>query len=441
MAVARQPDVYRPVTDARLRSPAPDDWLMYRRTYDGWGYSPLDQITTDNVASLRPVWSASTGVAEGHEAPALVNDGIMFVSTPQNQVLALDARTGEIRWRYRRQLPEGLLQFHPTNRGVGLYEDKVYVATVDAFVVALDAATGSVVWETAVEDHRVGYYMTMAPLVVNGKVMVGVSGGELGIRGFVTALDAESGGAVWKTYTIPGPDEVGHDSWPGDSWRTGGVPVWLTGTFDPELNLTYWGTGNAGPWIGDARPGDNLYSNSVIALDADTGALTAHHQYHWNGSWDWDEVAAPLLIDVERGGRTIKSLVHPGRNGYLWLLERSATDISFVDGAPFVRDGADHIGELQAWDLATGSQVWVHEFEFQNWGRDRETPLATADEFRHHRRTDVLHGRRRAVHRGPSRVGAGRAADAGRTQRKPGSQNAGAAGWRDLGVRPESMRR
>ena len=455
MAVARQPDVYRPVTDARLRSPAPDDWLMYRRTYDGWGYSPLDQITTDNVASLRPVWSASTGVAEGHEAPALVNDGIMFVSTPQNQVLALDARTGEIRWRYRRQLPEGLLQFHPTNRGVALYEDKVYVATVDAFVVALDAATGTMVWETAVEDHHTGYYMTMAPLVVNGKVMVGVSGGELGIRGFVTALDAESGDEVWKTYTIPGPDEIGHDSWPADSWRTGGVPVWLTGTFDPELNLTYWGTGNAGPWIGDARPGDNLYSNSVIALDADTGALTAHHQYHWNGSWDWDEVAAPLLIDVERGGRTIKSLVHPGRNGYLWLLERSATEISFVDGAPFVhqnvftrldpttgrpeydparrptmgqrvsfcpslwggknwpsaaynpttgylyipanenlcsysegreveyrpglpfigaasqtfvRDGADHIGELQAWDLATGSQVWVHEFEFQNWG-------------------------------------------------------------------------
>ena len=214
----------------------------------------------------------------------------------------------------------------------GVYEDKVYVATVDAFVVALDAATGTVVWETAVEDHRVGYYMTMAPLVVNGKVMVGVSGGELGIRGFVTALDAESGDEVWKTYTIPGPDEIGHDSWPGDSWRTGGVPVWLTGTFDPELNLTYWGTGNAGPWIGDARPGDNLYSNSVIALDADTGALTAHHQYHWNGSWDWDEVAAPLLIDVERGRRTIKSLVHPGRNGYLWLLERSATDISFVDG-------------------------------------------------------------------------------------------------------------
>ena len=159
MAVARQPDVYRPVTDARLRSPAPEDWLMYRRTYDGWGYSPLNQITTDNIASLRPVWSASTGVAEGHEAPALVNDGIMFVSTPQSQVLALDARTGEIRWRYRRQLPDGLLQFHPTNRGVGLYEDKVYVATVDAFVVALDAATGTMVWETAVEDHRVGYYI------------------------------------------------------------------------------------------------------------------------------------------------------------------------------------------------------------------------------------------------------------------------------------------
>jgi alcohol dehydrogenase (cytochrome c) len=425
MAVARQPDVYRPVTDARLRSPAPDDWLMYRRTYDGWGYSPLDQITTDNVASLRPVWSASTGVAEGHEAPPLVNDGIMFVSTPQSQVLALDARTGEIRWRYRRQLPDGLLQFHPTNRGVGLYEDKVYVATVDAFVVALDAATGTMVWETAVEDHRVGYYMTMAPLVVNGKVMVGVSGGELGIRGFVTALDAESGDEVWKTYTIPGPDEIGNDSWPGDSWRTGGVPVWLTGTFDPELNLTYWGTGNAGPWIGDARPGDNLYSNSVIALDADTGALTAHHQYHWNGSWDWDEVAAsatdiafvdgapfvhqnvftgldpttgrPEYDPARRptmgqrvsfcpslwGGKNWPSAAYNPTTGYLYIPANEnlcsyseGREVEYRPGRPFigaasqtfVRDGADHIGELQAWDLATGSQVWVHEFEFQNWG-------------------------------------------------------------------------
>ena len=173
---------------------------------------------------------------------------------------------------------------HPTNRGVGLYGDKVFVTTVDAYLVALDAVTGQVVWETAVEDFRSGYYMTLAPLVVRGKVMVGVSGGEFGIRGFVQAFDAETGESVWKTYTIPAPGEPGNDTWPGDSWRTGGAPVWITGSYDPDLNLTYWGTGNPGPWIGEARPGDNLYANSVIAIDADTGELRAHHQYHWNGS-------------------------------------------------------------------------------------------------------------------------------------------------------------
>jgi alcohol dehydrogenase (cytochrome c) len=167
--------------------------------------------------------------------------------------------------------------------------------------------------------------------------MVGVSGGEFGIRGFVQAFDAETGKSVWKTYTIPGPGEAGNQSWPGDTWKTGGVPVWITGSYDPQLNLTYWGTGNAGPWMGEVRPGDNLYANSVIALDADTGALKAYHQYHWNDSWDWDEVSAPILLDVQRSGRSIKALVHPGRNGYLWLLERSAGKIGFVDAKPYVQ--------------------------------------------------------------------------------------------------------
>ena len=154
--------------------------------------------------------------------------------------------------------------------------------------------------------------MTLAPLAARGKVMVGVSGGELGIRGFVVALDSETGEEVWRTHTVPGPGEPGNDTWPADAWRTGGAPVWVAGHYDPDLGLTYWGTGNPGPWIGDQRPGDNLYSNSVIALAIDTGELVAYHQYHWNGSWDWDEVSTPLLIDVERDGRTIKGLVHPG---------------------------------------------------------------------------------------------------------------------------------
>ena len=334
------PASYAPVTDQRLVNPEPENWLMYRRTYDGWGYSPLEQITPANAATLVPVWTFSTGVAEGHQAPPIVNNGVMFVSTPQNQVLALDAKSGELLWRYKRDLPEDLFQLHPTNRGVGLYEDKVYLATLDAHVVALDAKTGKVLWDQAVEDYKKGYYMTLAPLVAKGKIIVGVSGGELGIRGFVQALDARTGSSAWKTFTIPAPGEPGSDTWKGETWRTGGVSVWITGTYDPQLNLTYWGTGNAAQWIGDQRPGDNLYSASVLALDADSGKLRAYHQYHWNDSWDWDEVSAPILMDVKRGDRTIKGLVHPARNGYLWLLERRADAIAFVDAKPYVKQTA-----------------------------------------------------------------------------------------------------
>jgi alcohol dehydrogenase (cytochrome c) len=447
---------YTPVTDERLRNPSPSDWLMYRRTYDSWGYSPLDQITSDNVGDLVPVWSFSTGVTSGHQAPPIVNDGIMFVTTPEAQLLAIDARTGDLLWRYRRQVTEGAVRSHQTNRGVGLWDDKVFYTTHDAFVVALDAMSGDVVWETAVADFRAGYYMTMAPLVAKGKVLVGASGGERGIRGFVAALDADTGREVWRSHTVPGPGEPGNETWPGDTWRTGGASIWVTGSYDPDLNLTFWGTGNPGPWIGDQRPGDNLYTNSVVAFDVDTGELKGHHQYHWNGSWDWDEVSAPLLIDVPRDGRTIKGLVHPARNGYLWLLERTAEGINFIDAEPYVDQNvftsldpvtgrpeynperkpgtnksatfcpslwggkdwppaayspqtgylyipanenlcstlvgteveyvpgagytgaasqhfvvanADHLGEVQAWNLATGEQVWTHEFErSQNWG-------------------------------------------------------------------------
>jgi len=449
---------YTPVTDQRLVNPEPENWLMYRRTYDGWGYSPLEQVTPGNAASLVPVWTFSTGVAEGHQSPPIVNNGIMFVSTPQNQVLALDAKSGELLWRYKRDLPEDLFQLHPTNRGVGLYEDRVYLATLDAHVVALDAKTGKVVWDQTVEDYKKGYYMTLAPLVAKGKVIVGVSGGELGIRGFIQALDAKTGGTAWKTYTVPAPGEPGSDTWKGDTWKTGGVSVWITGSYDPALNITYWGTGNAAQWIGDQRPGDNLYSASVLGLDVDTGKLRGYHQYHWNDSWDWDEVSAPILIDVKRGDRTVKALVHPARNGYLWVLERRADGIGFVDAKPYVnqtafksvdprtgrpeydetkkpvtgkkvgfcpslwggkdwvpaayspktnllyipanenlcgslvgtqqkyepgklwlgseikdigldvRNGAGHIGEIQAWDMNTRTKVWTRTFESHNWG-------------------------------------------------------------------------
>lgn len=327
---------YAPVTDARLREPDPGDWLMYRRTYDGWGYSPLDQITARNVADLDPAWVFRTGVRDGTlQAAPIVNGNTMFVTTAE-EVIALEADSGSLLWRHARSLPADLKRPHPTNRGVALYDDKVYVGTLDAHVVALQATTGEVVWDRAVEDYRLTYYVTMAPLVVNGKVMVGTSGGEHGIRGSITALDAMTGDEVWKRYTIPAPDEPGGDTWSGDSWRNGGGSVWLTGNYDPALDITYWGIGNGGPWTGDARPGDNLYTNSTIALDADSGELQAHYQYHWNGSWDWDEASPPLLIDVERGGRTTPTLVHAGRNGYLWLLERGAGVMRFLEAQPFV---------------------------------------------------------------------------------------------------------
>ena len=328
---------YAPVTDARLTNPEPENWLMYRRTYDSQGYSPLDQINAENVAGLKPLWTFSTGMREGHQAPPVVNDGAMFVTTPSNHLLALDAASGKQRWRYQRDLPEDLSQMHPTNRGVALYGELVFMATADCHLVALDAATGDVVWEAEVEDYGRGYYMTLAPLAAEGKVMVGVSGGEFGIRGFVAAFDAASGEPAWKAYTIPSPGEPGSESWPGDSWKTGGVPVWITGSFDPATKLSYWGTGNGGPWTGDVRAGDNLYATSVIALDVETGEMRGHHQYHWNDSWDWDEVSAPLLIDFDRAGRTIAGLVHPGRNGYLWFLERRSDGaIAYVDAKAYV---------------------------------------------------------------------------------------------------------
>jgi alcohol dehydrogenase (cytochrome c) len=328
---------YATVTAERLRNPEPGNWLMYRGSYNSWGHSPLKQITRDNVKQLQAAWTYSTGMLEAHQAPPIVNGGMMFITTPQNHVLALDARTGELVWRYQRELPEDLFQLHPTNRGVALYGDAVYLATVDAHLIALDARTGEVLWDQEVEDYLTGYYMTLAPLAIDGKILIGVSGGEFGTRGFIQAFAAADGAPLWKTYTIPGPGEPGHDTWPDKTWQRGGAPVWITGSYDPSTKLTYWGTGNAGPWVGETRPGDNLYSTSVLALDSDTGAIRAHHQYHWNDSWDWDEVAAPLLIDLKREGRDIKSLVHVGRDGYLWVLERRPNAIGFVSAQNYVR--------------------------------------------------------------------------------------------------------
>jgi alcohol dehydrogenase (cytochrome c) len=456
---------YQPVTWDRLKNPEADNWLMIRRTYDGWGYSPLNQITTRNVSRLRPVWGFSTAETKVHESAPIVNNGVMFVSTPNNQVIAIDAKTGNVLWRYRRNRPAGASVPHDTNRGVALYSDKVYYAAGEAVLVALEAKTGKEVWTATVADNKSGYYISLAPLVAAGKIMVGASGGEFGIRGFVAAYDPDSGKELWRTFTIPAPGEPGSETWPnGDQWKTGGAPVWVTGNYDPDTNLAYWGTGNGGPWIGDQRPGDNLYTASTIAIDVETGQIKGYHQYHPNDSWDWDEVSPPILVDYQRGGRTIKGLIDVARDGYLWFLERSNGPIRYVEGKPYVNQnvftrldpetgkpevdpahkpgtgkpadfcpnahggknwppiafspqtrmiyipannnlcgssvgvevqyvagrgytgtgrggpgainpGADHFGEVQAWNVDTGQKVWTHNYpKSPNWG----AMLATA---------------------------------------------------------------
>jgi alcohol dehydrogenase (cytochrome c) len=341
---------YQPVSADSLKHPANGDWPMIRRTYDGWGYSPLTQISPDNVKRLQPVWIFSTAVANGHEAPPVVVNGVMFVSTPGNQVLAINARTGTLLWRYRRPLPTAAVLLHPTSRGVAVYEDKVFFAAGEAVLVALDAKTGDEVWTTEVADNASGYYMSLAPLVADGKVLIGTSGGELGIRGFVSAYDAETGKELWKTHMVPAPGEPGSETWPkGDEWKTGGASVWVTANYDPSTNLSFWGTGNGGPWMGDQRPGDNLYVASTVAIDVATGQIKGHMQYNPNESWDWDEVSPPILIDYQRGGRTIKGLVNVARNGILYFLERTAGPIGFVEATPFVRHNV-----FRGFDAKTG---------------------------------------------------------------------------------------
>jgi alcohol dehydrogenase (cytochrome c) len=261
------------------------------------------------------------------------------VATPSSQVIAIEAKSGQVLWRYRHRVPEDALLIHQTSRGVAVYGDKVYLAAGNAVLVALDARTGQQVWSTPVAENRSGHYMSLAPLVADGKVMVGTSGSDRGIRGFVAAFDAETGKEVWRVHTIPAPGEPGSDTWPaGDAWKTGGAGIWLAGNYDPETRLSYWGTANGFPWIGDRRPGDNLYTSSTVAIDVATGAIKGHHQYHPNDSWDWDEVSPPILVDYRRQNRTVKGLVNPARNGYLWFLERTADGpIRFVDAKPFVK--------------------------------------------------------------------------------------------------------
>jgi alcohol dehydrogenase (cytochrome c) len=317
----------------------PWNWLSYSGGYAGWHYSGLDQIDTSNVGNLAVSWVFQTGRTGPMAATPLVVDGILYVTSWGNVVHALDARTGRAIWTYERPLPANMpLDFAccgRINRGVAVLEDRLFLGTLDAHVVALDSRTGQVLWDVPSADWRKGYSFTGAPLVVADKVVVGVAGGEFGIRGFIDAYGAETGKRIWRFHTIPGPGAPGHETWEGDSWMRGSGPAWLTGSYDPALGLLYWGVGNPGPDLyGDDREGENLYTNSVVALDPETGKLAWHYQFTPHDVHDWDAVQTLLLIDQSIRETPRKLLVQANRNGFFYVLDR--TTGTFLHAKPFV---------------------------------------------------------------------------------------------------------
>jgi alcohol dehydrogenase (cytochrome c) len=338
------------VTSERIANAAeePGNWLTYSGSYQSQRYSTLDQITRENASKLKLSWVFQANSLQKFESTPLVVNGVMYLTQAPNDVVALDAKTGRTYWTYDHILPE---RTNPccgsVNRGLAILDDTLFMGTIDGYLVALDAQTGSVEWKTEVVDYTGGYSLTVAPLVVKDKVIVGTAGGEYGIRGHLDAYDAKSGKLAWRFYTIPGPGEPGHETWEGDSWKRGGGSIWLTGSYDPELNLTYWGVGNPSPdWNGDVRKGDNLYSDSVIALDPDTGELKWYFQFTPHDTWDWDSVQVPVLVDREFNGQMRKLMLWGNRNGFYYTLDRATGE--FLVGKAFVHqtwtDGLDQHG-------------------------------------------------------------------------------------------------
>jgi alcohol dehydrogenase (cytochrome c) len=301
------------------------NWLHYGKDYQMTRYSQLSQINRDNVKSLTPAWNLSFGILEGQDSQAVAVNGTLYVTTSFNRVIAVNGATGDIIWKYERELPGDVfpkLCCDVVNRGVAVYKNKVYLATLDAHIVALDNQTGEVVWDKKAGDYTYAETFTVMPLVVNNKVVFGTAGAEYGVRGWLAAIDADTGAPAWKTYTIPGPGEPGNDTWGGDSWKYGGGSTWITGSYDKETNQLFWPVGNPGPdFDRHVRPGDNLFSNSAIVVNADSGKIEQYFQYTPNDPYDYDGVNENVQIDL--GGKKI--FVHGDRNGYLYGIDRRNT--------------------------------------------------------------------------------------------------------------------
>jgi alcohol dehydrogenase (cytochrome c) len=312
-------------------------WLTYSGDYSGQRHSPLTQITPENVDRLTAQWTFQTGTLGSFQTTPIVVDGVLYVTGFNNTAWAIDARTGRQIWRYRRELPEGLkLCCGAINRGFGVLGDRLFMGTLDAHLVALDMKTGGVLFDVELVDHKAGYSVTVAPLVVKDKVIVGVAGAEYGIRGFIDAYDARTGARAWRFYTVAGPGDPGARTWPqGDAYLRGGGSIWVTGTYDPQQNLLFFGTGNPGPdYYSNAREGDNLYTTSLVALDLDTGERRWHYQFTPHDVHDWDSTQVPVLGDLTINGQARKVVMFANRNGFFYTIDRVTGKV--IVAKPFV---------------------------------------------------------------------------------------------------------
>jgi alcohol dehydrogenase (cytochrome c) len=326
--------------DVRDGLKEPTRWPTYGGDYGSQRHSPLTQITPQNVQRLTPQWAFQTDTLGKFEATPIVLDGVIYITGPEDLGWAIDARTGRQIWRYKRDLTSGIIACcGRVNRGFAVMGDRLFKTTLDAHIVAISLKSGALLWDTEMENYRNGYSGTPAPIAYKDKVVAGMAGAEYGVRGFIDAYDIRTGKRAWRFYTTAGPEDPGHRTWQGldpKAWEHGGGSTWTTGSYDPELNLVYWGTGNAGPdYNGEAREGDNLYTASIVALDGDTGKLRWHYQFTPHDVWDWDSTQVPVLADVTIGGQLRKVVLFANRNGFFYVLDRATGKLIY--GKPFIQ--------------------------------------------------------------------------------------------------------
>lgn len=329
--------------DLAVRQPAAD-WLSYNGDYSGRRHSALAQITAANVNQLRANWVFHSRNSDRLEVTPVVVNGLMLV-TSANDTFALDAQSGRTVWHHSRPIAEGLIDdaSRHLSRGVGIWHNRLYRETDNAHLLCLDLRSGTLIWDVAYADWNSNYGATSAPLVVKDKIIVGTSGGDDGVRGFVAAYDAETGKLAWRFWTIPAPGEFGSESWPGDLYQHGGGTTWMPGTYDPELNTLFWGTSNPSPdFEGSVRPGDDLYTDCLLALDADSGKLKWYFQFTPHDLYDYDATETPVLLDATFKGRSRKLLVEANRNGFVYTLDRSTGEylsaVRFVEKLNWATD-------------------------------------------------------------------------------------------------------